>query len=165
MTDLRRGEPGRFIVTLLTAEGQPAGMGFLAGADQIVTCAHVVNVALGRDPRSQEMPTQSVTAEFPLLGGGTAGVDAWVERWLAPPRAGAAGDDIAGLRLDGGELPEGAAPAVLATGVVRPDQAVDVFGYPQAPRRPDGAWVEAVTRGSVSGGRLQVEAAPVSRMP
>ncbi len=59
--------PSGFVVTLLTAAGQPAGAGFLAGPGQIVTCAHVVNVALGRDRRSQEMPTQSIRVEFPLL--------------------------------------------------------------------------------------------------
>ena len=126
-----------------------------------MTCAHVVNVALGRNPRSQDMPDRAVRVEFPLLqgsGGRVGAITARVERWLAPPRAGAAGDDIACLRLADSALPSGAAPALLATAAPRTGQVVDVFGYPEAPHRPDGGWVEAQARGQVAGGRLQLDA-------
>ena len=162
MTDGETG-PNGFVVALLTAVGQRVGVGFLVGSGDIITCAHVVNVALGRGMRAQERPTGRLTVEFPLLpdvGGWSLRVTAKLLRWVAPPRDGVVGEDIACLRLDNSCLPDGAAPAALAAGPVRAGQVVDVFGYPNAPPRPDGAWVEAVVRGLVAGGRLQLDAAP-----
>jgi 3',5'-cyclic AMP phosphodiesterase CpdA len=153
-------EPVGYIAALLTADGSPAGVGFLAERDVILTCAHVVNVALGRDDRSQEMPESAVAVAFPLLeGSGGPAISAQIERWLPPPRVGAAGDDIALLRLTGAP-PSGAVPASLATTQPRAGQVVDVFGYPQTPRRSGGGWVPALVRGPVAGGRLQLDAAP-----
>jgi hypothetical protein len=54
-----------------------------------------------------------VTLDFPLAG--TPALTATVERWLPPPREGAAGDDIAGLVLEG--APEGTAAVRLAVDV------------------------------------------------
>ena len=154
-------QPSRFVVALLTPEGNPAGVGFLAGISEILTCAHVVNLALGRSPRSQDRPEGTVTVGFPLLrvsGGSPARVSARVERWVAPPREGVVEGNIAVLRLADDAIPEGVAPALLATAAPRADQAVEVFGYPTEPPRPDGGWAEARIRGSVAGGRLQLDA-------
>ncbi|HET9253640.1 MAG TPA: metallophosphoesterase [Pseudonocardiaceae bacterium] len=73
--------------------------------------------------------------------------------WWPPPRAGATGDDIAGLVLASAELPPGASPARLAANLPARGQVVDVFGYPGNPPRPDGAWVTATVRGQLPGGR------------
>ena len=54
------------------AAGRPtAGLGLLVGASQLVTCAHVVNAAMGRGLREQAHPGESdlVQVEFPLLPG------------------------------------------------------------------------------------------------
>ena len=122
-----------------------------------MTCAHVVNAALRRDLRAQDSPSDPVIVEFPLL---TVAADhtyvARVNCWLPPPRQGAAGDDIAGLRLVESTPPD-AVPAVLATTAPQAGQIVDVFGYPSAPQRPGGGWVEALLRGPVGGGRLQLD--------
>jgi hypothetical protein len=90
----------------------------------VVTCAHVVNSALGLEPRSQPWPKGlRVRVEFPLLDGGGAPTrdggappaEAEVVKWLPPPTASAAGDDIAGLELAAGAtLPAGSTPARLA---------------------------------------------------
>jgi hypothetical protein len=68
----------------------------LVGSRQVVTCAHVVNTALGRSQREQARPERSVTVEveFPLLPGSPvrrARVEAWVP---PPPSTAAAGCDV-----------------------------------------------------------------------
>lgn len=88
-------------VRVLNASGTTVGVGALVGPQQILTCAHVVNAALGRDPRAQDQPQGEIIVEFadglPLC--------AQVERWLPPPKERATGDDIAGLVLTSTELP------------------------------------------------------------
>jgi hypothetical protein len=92
--------PAGFVVRLLGPGGRPVGVGVLVGQREIVTCAHVVNAALGRDQTAQDQPRVPVVVEFPLLatagGGQSARLTARVRRWLAPPREGIAGDDFAG---------------------------------------------------------------------
>jgi WD40 repeat protein/3',5'-cyclic AMP phosphodiesterase CpdA len=130
-------------------------MGVLVGAREVLTCAHVVNAALGREQRAQESPEDVLAVDFPLLPGIVAG-RARVARWLPPPRADVAGDDIAGLVLYG-DPPPGAVPAQLVSELPRPGQAADVFGHPREPMREDGVWVEVMVRGVVGGGSLQLD--------
>ena len=151
--------PGTFIARILGQDGRPVGVGALVTERHVVTCAHVVNTALGLSAREQGQPTGTVALDFPLARtsdrGGPATLRATVERWLPPPREGAAGDDIAGLVLVDGHAPEGAAAARLAVDAPRAGRTVRVFGYPAG--RPDGGWVEAAVRGLVGGGRLQLD--------
>lgn len=91
-----------------------AGIGFLVTERHIVTCAHVVNVALGRDPREQSKPDDNVRVqiEFPKLGSADGAPSRVCEvlKWVPPPLSDAsAGEDIAGLVLARGDLPEKAA--------------------------------------------------------
>src|ERR1022692_1756784 len=160
--------PDTFIVRILGRNGQSVGVGALAGERHVVTCAHVVNAALERDVRAQAQPADVVMVEFPLLDEpATAGhppqCEATVVRWLPPPGEGAAGDDFAGLMLDG-RLPAGAAPALLATNVPSAGRTVRVFGYPGTPPRPAGAWVTTSVRGRVGDGRLQLDSGPDSAL-
>jgi V8-like Glu-specific endopeptidase len=151
---MRDPSPDAFIVRILGPDGRPAGVGTLVTERRVVTCAHVVNAALGLDPRQQKQPDAPVTLDFPLAGGALT-LTATVERWLPPPREGAAGDDIAGLGLASEGTLEGTAAARLAVDTPRSGRAVRVFGYPAG--RPDGGWVEAAVRGPVGGGRLQLD--------
>lgn len=148
--------PETFIVRFLGPAGGAVGVGMLVGAEEIVTCAHVVNVALGLDARTQPAPADPVTVEFPLLPGGPFRGTARVVRWLAPAGEGAAGDDIAGLLLSSAP-PPGAKPARLSIGAPAARLAVRVFGYPGVPPRPDGAWVSTQVQGRVGAGRLQLD--------
>src|SRR5712691_3641624 len=150
--------PDTFIARILGPDGRPVGVGALVTERHVVTCAHVVNAALGRDVRDQRRPAEAVALDFPLAGsvpGSAPTLRAAVERWLPPPREGAAGDDSAGLVLADGHAPEGTVAARLAVEAPRPGQKVRVFGYAAA--RPDGGWVAAAIRGSVGGGRLQLD--------
>ena len=90
------------------APGRPtAGLGLLVGDKQVVTCAHVVNTALGRAQREQRAPGAAdvVQVEFPLLAGAPVR-DAAVAAWV-PPSASGMGGDVAGLTLTE-QAPDGA---------------------------------------------------------
>src|SRR5918997_103780 len=134
-------------VRMRDAAGHTVGVGVIVGSREILTCAHVVNSALGRDRRAQDHPAGEITVEFTVGGGPQQ--RARVQRWLPPPRTGAAGDDIAGLVLTSTELPTDVTPARLAANLPARGRMVDVFGSPGTPPRPHGAWVAATVRGQV----------------
>ncbi|MDQ3785845.1 MAG: serine protease, partial [Actinomycetota bacterium] len=122
-------------IVTIRRDGVPVGVGFLVGRDRVVTCAHVVNAALGLDVRGQDRPDESFLVEFALIQSGVVRT-AKVVLWVPPPRAGAAPDgeaDIAGLELTE-PAPRSAKPLRFAT--PRPHSAVDVYGYPAQPARP-----------------------------
>src|ERR1039457_2124759 len=99
MTDF---SPDTFLVQILGVDGRPVGVGTLVTDQHIVTCAHVVNVALGLDIRAQGQPIEVVAIDFPLLSSKDADsqpYQATVVRWLPPPRDGARSEEIAGLQL------------------------------------------------------------------
>ncbi|MGH3913025.1 MAG: hypothetical protein ACRDTC_06400, partial [Pseudonocardiaceae bacterium] len=127
------------IIRVLNAVGRTVGVGVLLPAGQILTCAHVVNAALGRDERAADQPAAEVTVTFATAQ--EAPLRARVQCWLPPPRVGtagrpgAAGDDIAGLILTS-DVPAGGTPARLAANPPARGQVVDVFGYPGTPPRP-----------------------------
>src|SRR5271166_1646252 len=82
-----------------SATAPVAGSAFLISASHVMTCAHVVNVALGRAWNATERPdeTARVQVEFPFARRGT-GLSASVAEWR-PPADGVA-TDIAVLVLE-----------------------------------------------------------------
>ncbi|MCI5190775.1 MAG: hypothetical protein D3905_13505, partial [Candidatus Electrothrix sp. AS4_5] len=46
---------------------RPVGAGFLVTPQHIITCAHVVNDALGRNKYAAEPPADEIFLDFPLL--------------------------------------------------------------------------------------------------
>jgi len=143
----------------------PVGVGVVVGDRHIVTCAHVVNAALGRDKFHREPPSERarIQVEFVLLGDGEGAPlrVCRVAAWDAPPGSAGAGRDVAGLVIVGGDaLPRGAGPARLvdARVGVAADAPVSVFGFARVPeRRTNGAWSTCVLRGSVGGGLIQLD--------
>jgi PAS domain S-box-containing protein len=153
-----------FIVGLSRPDSPvPAGVGFVVGERQIVTCAHVVNIALGRELRAREKPSpdKDIQVFFPMLGNaeGAPVRVCRVAAWQPPPQPELPGADVAGLLLTGEGLPAGAAPARLITPASDHDVAVELFGYPGNPARTrNGAWAEHLFRGPVGGGVIQLDA-------
>ncbi|MDQ3600527.1 MAG: serine protease, partial [Actinomycetota bacterium] len=131
-------------------------MGALGAERHILTCAHVVNLALDRGQRAQERPSEQdgVYLEFPLAD---AICRARVERWVPPPASGTRDGDIAGLVIVGGSVPSGVRPAQLASGAQAGGQ-VELFGYPGSVGRPDGVWASGRVQGRIGGGMLQIDA-------
>ena len=152
-----------FTVRLLQkGSSASAGIGFVVGDRYIVTCAHVVNTALGREQRSQDKPgvRHGFEVEFPMLGGTDYAPlrICKVEAWVPPSDTSLSGGDVAGLVLVGG-LPEGAGPARLIELPRIRDIAVYVYGCPGDPPRPDnGAWAVTSLRGVVGAGVIQIDA-------
>ena len=141
----------------------PAGVGFVVDDTHIVTCAHVVNTALGRDQRVQEKPSPLVRiqVDFPMLGGaaGAPSRSCTVQAWVPPPTSGITGGDVAGLVIVGEGLPGRAGPARLVDRGTR-DVVAGAFGYPgDPPRQVNGAWSELTLRGAVGGGVIQLDTA------
>ena len=130
---MAEASPEAAVVGVLNSEDRPVGVGVLLGPRHIVTCAHVVNVALGLDERSQPRPDGVIRVRLPLVDGDP--LRARVARWVPPPTAGAAGDDIAGLELLDA-APAGAVPARLVVNQPPAGRSVRVFGYPGCPRDP-----------------------------
>ncbi len=156
--------PELYLVRILGPDERAVGVGALVGSHEVLTCAHVVNAALGLDARAQHQPDGAVLLDFPLVPNLSASqhpttYSARVTKWLPPPRDGAAGDDIAGLVLTHGP-PPGAVPARMTVNPPSAGCAVRVFGYPGTPPRPDGAWVPTTVQGRVGGGRLQLDSGP-----
>ncbi|MEU0414385.1 trypsin-like peptidase domain-containing protein [Streptomyces griseorubiginosus] len=150
---------GTAVVRFRTADaGEIVGHGVLVDDEHVVTCAHVVNAALGRDLRSRESAEgQLLRLEFPLLAELAAYVPerrARVDAWAAPGDA-FDGLDVAGLTLIGEGRPVGAVPLPLA---VRPAVAGDVLMFGPAPGRP-GGWVPGRLRPQVTRHRQQVDQA------
>ncbi|MEU3898281.1 trypsin-like peptidase domain-containing protein [Streptomyces sp. NPDC045251] len=123
------GDPSRYVVSVgLPEGGKSVGAGFVLGADTVLTCAHVVNAALGRpllEPRPPGADRILVKVHDDL--GSARWYPARVSHWVAPrSRAGGpvpAGDDewlgdLAVLRADAGPagLPVGPRPAPMRAG-------------------------------------------------
>jgi V8-like Glu-specific endopeptidase len=141
--------------------GRPTvGLGLLVGPEHVVTCAHVVNNALGRDQLEQAPPGESdrVQVEFPLLPETPVRLARIVRSaWTPPAQSGAGGRDIAGLVLTE-KAPGGTAPArFTAAAKPEPGTQLRVFGYPGRPLRETGAWVDVDLKGEVGGRVIQVE--------
>ena len=83
----------RYVVRVLRAgSSDVAGVGFVVGDREILTCAHVVNAALNREQRTQEAPGSNVRVQvdFPILGGRQEppSRNCRVEAWVPPPETG-----------------------------------------------------------------------------
>jgi hypothetical protein len=148
-----------FIVRVVNQRtGKAAGIGFVVAERHLITCAHVVNTALGRDQLAQDKPAQDqrLQVDFPLLSGDAPVRSCRVGAWLPPPTSGVSGGDVAGL-LMGEALPAGAGRARLLVGPLEWNTAVSVFGYPTGASQPIGAWVRHHLRGNVGGGIMQLD--------
>lgn len=147
--------PTKSIVTF-RHNGVVVGVGFLVDRRHVLTCAHVVNAALGLDPRGQDRPGEPLYVEFTLIQHDLVR-KANIVRWVPPPPAGVkptGESDVAGLELT--ELaPKSAKP--LHFGTPRPHSTVEVYGYPTQPARPNGGWVLGHLLRPVDNGLLQID--------
>lgn len=110
---------------------------------RVLTCAHVVAEALGRDP-GDGAPTGEVVLDFP----GSATTATFMGRvdaggWL--PVAGDNSGDLALLTFER-RLPGEVVPTVLSRGAELSGRRVRAFGHPRAV--PGGVWTEGKIIGS-----------------
>lgn len=117
----------RAVARILRGDGGTAGLAFLVAGGRLVTCAHVVNTALGRSRRNADRPEGTVTVRFAFAADEvrTATVAAWRPDGIWTPKR-----DLAVLSLDGA-VPAGLAGLPLAASMPRSTAQVQFCG-------PDG---------------------------
>jgi hypothetical protein len=147
--------PERSIARVVRHDGQPLGLAFVVAERHLLTCAHVVNVALGRAPTEPAPPGAApVWLEFPFGDDDSAQpvrravVSAWLPGYVAFERG-----DVAGLTISE-PLPAGVGPMALADGYDRTDRTVQMWG--PVPDRTGGGHVSGRVQGLVSTGRSQI---------
>src|SRR5262245_43696461 len=123
------------VASVFSMDGTLAGAGVLVAPDLVLTCAHVVNVALnrpkdgpGRPPSDKPVKVRFEAAPTEVS---TATIDDAADAWSDPPADRAAGADLCLLRL---KLPKpnAARPAVVAVhDLVEPILKVMARGYPE----------------------------------
>lgn len=120
------------VARFLSAAGVVGGGALLPGG-LVLTCAHVVNRALGRLPNGADRPSEAVSVDFPLQG--VPAASARVVAWCPLVELGQG--DVAVVALDNGP-PSGIEPLAVVARAVPPDEALALFGFPL--RRPAGVW-------------------------
>ncbi len=145
----------------------PVGAGIVLDKRRILTCAHVVNVALGRDSRVEEHPGEvflKVTVPIPKQEG--APYQVTVTKWCPPRDSSTEGmpEDLAILALPEGEcFPSSVQAARLLTMDLNDahGRRVTLTGFPAA--GPSDC-LGGVTRGLNDEGRLQIDPERPDRM-
>ena len=146
------------IVRIYQATGKVIGAGFLVSEKHALTCAHVVNAALGKQMTASEQPAGTVSLDFPQVAPGeklTARVVGWIPASLPNAAAPAdGGTDIAVLELES-PLPASASPVRLVTAASLQGHQFRVFGFPEG--QPAGVWTDGIVQGEQANGRVQIE--------
>jgi len=134
-------------------DNQPVGAGVLVGDGKVLTCAHVVNSALGLPQYSPEQPPEEalVRFDFPLVSPGTV-LAGRVVVWHPPSED--SGGDIAGLEIVGG-VPDSTEILHLVVAENYWDHAFRVMGFPGS--YADGVWADGVLRDRTGRGWIQIE--------
>ena len=143
--------PDHSIARLRDVGGQVIGAGFLAGAREIFTCAHVVARALGLAAGADLPRGAEVRLDFPLVAPGamlTAEIIIW-----QPPQADNTGD-FAGLRLTV-PPPEGVQVARLLRASSVWGHSFRTFGFPAS--HDKGVWASGRLLGYEATGWVQME--------
>src|SRR6266581_9025540 len=139
------------VVRIWTADGTIVGAGFLAGARQLLTCAHVVAGALGLPDDTQEQPQTVVHLDFPRVAPRHL-LSAHVVLWRPPQPDG--GGDIAGLELES-DPPYGVQVANLAQVDDLWEHSFRVFGFPKG--EDTGVWATGRLLGRQVTNWVQIE--------
>ncbi|NES06554.1 MAG: trypsin-like serine protease, partial [Okeania sp. SIO2F4] len=141
----------RSIVRIYSQSNQVKGAGFLVSENQILTCAHVVALALGINGNTAEMQTTEVKLDFPQVAPGKF-MTAKVIFWL-PVNPQAALEDIAVLELT--TIPNNISPVRLMTSEEYWGHNFRAFGFPKG--KQNGVWANGVLRGGTANGWVQLE--------
>ena len=117
-----------WLARLLTANGKSVvGAGILVDTRHVVTCAHVVNLALGRLEDEPTRPDQPVKLDFVEAEDNVAGPASTV-CWV--PIGQEERGDICVLELDS-DAPAGTAPAPLRRPARLRGHRFDTYGFPE----------------------------------
>jgi hypothetical protein len=121
-------DPRPWRARVLRRGGGVAGAGVLIDQRHVLTCAHVVCQALGRDPRLQEPPDGEVELDFVEAEAEPVGAHVADGGWI--PIGPEGGGDIAVLEL-AEDAPRGALPGLLSRSQRLDGHRFDTYGYPR----------------------------------
>jgi len=139
------------VVRIRATDDRVVGAGFLVGQCQVLTCAHVIDDALGRSRNTPEMPQAEVHLDFPLVAPDqhlTARVVCWQP--ALPDGSG----DVAGLKLTDAP-PTGASPVRLVKTEEPWGHPFRAFGFPRG--YDNGVWASGRMLSREATGWLQIE--------
>ena len=143
------------IVQLLDPTGTVRGCGLLVDLQHVITCAHVVALALpGVDPERDERPVEPVRMIFPYRShadGMSAHVVVWKPVRERPPLD--LIEDIAVLRLNQ-SAPESAVPHALVLQTDWAGREYMAHGFTES--EPQGSWPNGEFKGETVGGWVQL---------
>ena len=145
------------IARIHQANGRVVGAGFLVSHRHVMTCAHVINAAVGQKPSSPSEPHQAIPLDFPLVASGNI-LKGRVLRWFpVQPSASISPEtsaDMALLELEN-LLPEGTQPLRLVKAENLWKHPFRVFGFPEG--QPVGVWTDGIISNPQGNGRVQIE--------
>ncbi|MEO3854934.1 trypsin-like peptidase domain-containing protein [Acrocarpospora sp. B8E8] len=146
--------PEHGIVEVLGRDQKPIGLGFLVGDLHVLTCAHVINDALGRETRESSRPgsVHAILLRYPFADGDVVR-SAHVKAWLPQERETFDYADVCGLVLSEA-IPGPGAAMTLADEGTDPD---DVQMWGPSPVRETGGHVVGQLMGAVDAVRYQVD--------
>jgi hypothetical protein len=129
------------------------GAGFLVSDKYILTCTHVVAIALGISPGTSEMPADTVELDFPQIGSKQK-LKAKVFFWLPiSSDSRHSQEDIAVLKLEN-PCPDQAKSLELLPSENLWNHEFVAFGFP---RGTHGVWTVGVLQGANAKGWVQIE--------
>jgi len=133
-------------------DGKVKGSGFLIQGNAVLTCAHVVNLALGRNSRDESFPNGKIHVEFPLSRDTSKLLTNVSKRGWLPEH------DIALLELEThSKVPDDALPinVIRANPQELSGHEVMIFGFPEDSSEL-GEWVQGEILGDLVRGYLQI---------
>jgi tetratricopeptide (TPR) repeat protein len=139
----------------------PAGTGIVLDKCRVLTCAHVINEALGLQTFNAEAPSRKISLTIPWCQSGSTTFEAYVvnDLWVPPSEAPEFGkpEDLAVLVLTGDAVfPEDTASALLVDLNLQDEQDRRVWltGFPGT---AGSDRIDGLTRGLTSEGRIQID--------
>ncbi len=145
------------IARIRQANGRVVGAGFLVSDKYILTCAHVVNAALGKQLDAPDEPNQEVCLDFPLVASGKilrGRVACWIPVQPSSSISPETGADIALLELES-PLQQGTKPIRLVKAENLWKHPFRVFGFPEG--QAVGVYTDGIIRGEQANGRVHIE--------
>jgi hypothetical protein len=142
-------------VSVLRCGDVRVGGGILVDNSHVVTCAHVVALALEKDAMQSERPTEAVQVRLEFIDSAplfTCVVSEWWPQTNQPSGSGV--EDLAVLAL-GDQLPETAKPQPFVKQETFAQTDFTAFGYTRA--SPGGDWVNGKFSGPQPRGWVQME--------
>jgi Trypsin-like peptidase domain len=137
------------IVRIFSVEKKVVGFGFLATNNQILTCSHVVNMALKR-PKINARPSETIEIDFPFIAPNSI-IPVRVVRWQSVKEG-----DVATLEPDE-DLPARVSAALLSPlNASFTGREVQIYG--PSPSDPNTSiWVKGALSKKTQDGRIQID--------